>query len=90
MGVTVGIPTSAGGLPRTRAALDYARQLHAGESREAHNRRLAQYRECLTLPQARVPGSPHVWQLDAELSKLSRDTHGQRARRRSRGPLDTQ
>ncbi|MGO9488643.1 MAG: HD domain-containing protein [Solirubrobacteraceae bacterium] len=34
MGVVLGIPASVQGLPKTQAALDYARDLHAGQSRE--------------------------------------------------------
>jgi (p)ppGpp synthase/HD superfamily hydrolase len=34
MGASVGIPNSAEGLAKTRDALDYARKLHAGQSRK--------------------------------------------------------
>jgi len=58
-----------------------------GASREhrTNERRVAHYRECLTLLQERLPGSPLVRQLEGELRRLSRDaTHGQRARPRPR------
>jgi hypothetical protein len=52
---------------------------------QTDERRLAHYRECLTLLQERLPGSPLVRQLEAELRRFSRDaTHGQRARPRTR------
>jgi hypothetical protein len=44
------------------------------------NRRLVHYRECLTLLRERLPDSRLVRQLEAELGKLSRETHVQRAR----------
>jgi hypothetical protein len=52
-------------------------------------RRLGHYRDCLTLLQERLPSSPLVRQLDADLRKLSRATHAQRARRRRRSPTTT-
>jgi (p)ppGpp synthase/HD superfamily hydrolase len=52
---------------------------------QTNERRLAHYRACLALLQERLPGSPLVHQLEAELRRLSRDaTHGQRARPRPR------
>lgn len=57
----------------------------ARREHRTNERRLEHYRECLTLLQERLPGSPLVRQLDGELRRLSRDaTHGQRARPRSR------
>lgn len=52
--------------------------------RQTNERRLAHYRECLVLLQERLPGSPLVRQLEAELRRLPRDaTHAQRARART-------
>jgi hypothetical protein len=52
---------------------------------ETNERRLAHYRECLTLLQERLPDSPLVQQLEAELTRLGRDaTHGLRAHPRRR------
>jgi HD domain len=52
--------------------------------RQTNERRLAHYQECLALLQERLPGSPLVRQLEAELRRLPRDaTHAQRARART-------
>jgi (p)ppGpp synthase/HD superfamily hydrolase len=65
-----------------------AQALRTPRERATDERRLAHYRECLTLLQERLPGSPLVRQLDAELRRLSRDAaHGQRARPRPRRQL---
>jgi (p)ppGpp synthase/HD superfamily hydrolase len=48
-------------------------QRAAGE-RRPRNRRVAHYRRCLTLLQERLPDSPLVVQLDAELERLSRQS----------------
>ncbi|HEY2180596.1 MAG TPA: HD domain-containing protein [Solirubrobacteraceae bacterium] len=68
--------------------LDSTAAGHArGTAREqkANERRLMHYRECLTLLQERLPGSPLVRQLEAELRRFPRDaTHAQRTRPRTR------
>jgi (p)ppGpp synthase/HD superfamily hydrolase len=65
-----------------------AQAVRTPRERATHERRLAHYRECLTLLRERLPGSPLVRQLDAELRRLSRDaTHAQLARPRPRRQL---
>lgn len=57
----------------------------ARREQKTNERRLAHYRQCLTLLQEQLPGSPLVRQLEGELRRLSPDaTHGQRARPRPR------
>jgi (p)ppGpp synthase/HD superfamily hydrolase len=55
----------------------HATLAHAARESRLRSRRLAHYRRCLTLLQERLPDSPLVRQLDAELEHLSGSRYGQ-------------